>query len=727
MKSIQKYIKTFCIVAFVFAVCSCSKPARTTTTQRTPLYSSENYIEWLKKQSMLYNAPIVSEAVSGHGVQWRHSYGRPQTKEVVTAAPVWVLGYAGSMITRPDESVLELWGDEGLWQAFSEIGIRLLHTGPVKEAGGISGYKHTPTIDGWFDRISYDIDANLGTEQQYKRMVETAAEYDAIIAGDLIPLHTGKGADFLLAIRDYKDYPGIYTIVEIDRQDWYLLPDVNDIWSSAPVSREVIATLKDKGYVPGNINSADAVANAAELSGWDATAEIDCADGKVRRWLYLHYFKPGQPALNWLDPSYNGPEIIAGDAVTTINDLGAKVIRLDAVPFLGIAPVEGSSKAWGYLQPLSPLATDYIAFLTRKLGGWSFQELNIPYKDIKAFTEEGPDLSYDFFTRTESLHALLTGDASVLYLDYNLMLDAGVNPVSLVHDLQNQDEITYQLVQLGAEGEKEFLYHGKMTSATEIRNEVLDEMRKKADYDNAPYNKLYRPQKNGVATTFAGFICAALDIHDPYNVTQAQIEQIKKGHLLLASYNALQPGVFSLSAWDLVGALPLRSSQVEYLLADNDYRWLNRGGVDLMGYNPSAQKSSWGLPRAKALYGPLPEQLKDPNSFASQLRHILKVRSDYELAVAQVLDVPDIDNQGVFFIVMRLPEGNLIAITALNFTRSSVEEDIDLANIKGLENRTLFKHTIRDALYGTTEGNIAEDKTFRVKLEGWQTKLLIIE
>lgn len=728
MKSIQKYISVFCISALIFAICSCSKPARSTTAKRSATWNSPAYIEWLEKQSMLYNVGILSESVSGQGVQWRHQYAEPQTTELVSTASVWVLGYAGSMITRPNESVIQLWGDEGLWQAFSQIGVQLLHTGPVKEAGGIAGYKHTPTIDGWFDRISYNIDPKLGTEAQYKQIVQTAAQYHAIIAGDLIPLHTGKGSDFLLAVRDYKDYPGIYTMAEIRKEDWPLLPDVNDIWSSAPVSRQVIATLKEKGYVPGYINSNDAVANASVLSGWDATAQIVCSDGKVRRWVYLHYFKPGQPTLNWLDPSFNGPEIIAGDVVKTINDLGAKVVRLDAVPFLGIAPVKDSSMTWHYLQPLSPLATDYIAFLIRKLGGWSFQELNMSYKDIKAFTTEGPDLSYDFFTRTESLHALLTGDASLLHLDYNLMLEAGVDPMSLVHDMQNHDEITYQLVQLDAEGDKKFMYHGQMTSAKEIRSRVLEEMRKKADGENAPYNKLYRQAKDGIATTFAGFISAALGISDPYNATQVQVEQIKRGHLLLAAYNALQPGVFSFSGWDLVGALPLKAQQIEYLLTDNDYRWLDRGAVDLMGYNPKAEKSSWGLPRAEALYGPLPGQLKDPNSFASHLKHIIQVRRNYRIELYDVLAVPDVDNPGVFILVMRLPENQKIAITAINFGRSAVEEKIDLKKIKGLSTGSFSGHRIEDVLNGKTEKAIAEDETLTVNFDsGWEAKLLIID
>ena len=34
-------------------------------------------------------------------------------------------------------------------------------------------------------------------------------------------------------------------------------------------------------------------------------------------------------------------------------------------------------------------------------------------------------------------------------------------------------------------------------------------------------------------------------------------ERVRRAHLLLAMFNALQPGVFALSGWDLVGALPI--------------------------------------------------------------------------------------------------------------------------------------------------------------------------
>ena len=95
----------------------------------------------------------------------------------------------------------------------------------------------TPTVDGWFDPISLEIDPALGTDQEYRRMVQVAREHHGLIAADLVPLHTGKGADFLLALRAYKNYPGMYAMVEIDKKDWSRLPPVDNPWKSALVSR----------------------------------------------------------------------------------------------------------------------------------------------------------------------------------------------------------------------------------------------------------------------------------------------------------------------------------------------------------------------------------------------------------------------------------------------------------------------------------------------------------
>ena len=69
---------------------------------------------------------------------------------------------------------------------------------------------------------------------------------------------------------------------------------------------------------------------------WSVTSEVTGVDGKVRRWVYLHYFKEGQPSLNWLDPTFAAQQLIIGDALHAIDVTGARVLRLDANGFLGV-------------------------------------------------------------------------------------------------------------------------------------------------------------------------------------------------------------------------------------------------------------------------------------------------------------------------------------------------------------------------------------------------------
>ena len=78
----------------------------------------------------------------------------------------------------------------------------------------------------------------------------------------------------------------------------------------------------------------------------------------------------------------------------------------------------------------------------RKLGGFTFQELNLTLEDIQAMSHGGADLSYDFVTRPAYQHALVTGDAEFLRLMLGLQRAYQVDPAALIHALQNHDELT---------------------------------------------------------------------------------------------------------------------------------------------------------------------------------------------------------------------------------------------------------------------------------------------
>ena len=265
-----------------------------------------------------------------------------------------------------------------------------------------------------------------------------------------MPGHTGKGADFRLAEMKVGDYPGIYHMVEIPETDWHLLPKVPRGKDSVNLDYEAEDLLEKSGYIIGRLQRVIFHDPGIKDTNWSATRPVMGPDGVERRWVYLHYFKEGQPSINWLDPSFAGMRLVIGDALHSLGDLGSGALRLDANGFLGVEKSTEGNPAWSEGHPLSEAANQLIASMVRKVGGFTFQELNLTIDDIRNGSERGADLSYDFVNRPAYHHALATADTEFLRLTLKLSRESGVEPVSLVHALQNHDEMTYELVHFAA-------------------------------------------------------------------------------------------------------------------------------------------------------------------------------------------------------------------------------------------------------------------------------------
>lgn len=696
--------------------------ARTASWREADLASGQNqdqqrYVAWLKQRSMLAQADMQARRYAGTKKLWQQPFAEIRPRAASSLAPVWFTAYPAAVITGADGSVLEALGDERLWEVFDKIGIRAMHTGPMKRSGGVIKYDYTPTVDGNFDRIGFDIDPAFGTEAQYRRMVTNAKRYSGTIIGDVIPGHTGKGPDYRLAILRYGDYPGLYHIVEIDPRDWNLLPNVPLGQDSVTIPPKAVQQLKQRGYIVGELYRVIFYEPGIKESNWSATATIEGVDGKKRRWVYLHYFKAGQPALNWLDPTFAAQRLIVGDVIHALNELGIGMLRLDANGFLGIEPGEAGKPAWSEGHPLSLTANQLIAGMARKLGGFTFQELNLAVEDIAKMQQGGADLSYDFITRPAYHHALVTGDAEFLRLMLGLMHQYEIDPAMLIHALQNHDELTLELVHFWDKHKDDiFFFRGKKRKGLQVRDIIRKETHELLLRGDSYNLKAF----NGVSSTTTSVIAAGLNIADIRKLTDEQKQQIKQAHLLLVLYNAFQPGVFALSGWDLVGTLPLPKQKVQHLMADGDTRWINRGAYDLLGNNFSAKQSAAGLPRADTLYGSLPEQLKDPQSFASKLKHMLAVRQQYRIYESRQLPLPDVKSPGLVVMVHQLPDDLGYEVTAINFGRKPLREQVTIAELKG-------KASVSDLLSPESKAPRLSGARLALNLQPLEGKALLIK
>ncbi len=676
------------------------------------------YVSWLQSQSMLGHANELARQFSGQGSMWQNPYANPGPRQAVETASVWFTAYPISFITRPGDSFLAALGDEGMWSAFEKIGIEAVHTGPVKKAGGLSGWQSTPSVDGHFDRISNELDPVFGTEDEFRTMCATATWYGGTVIDDIVPGHTGKGADFRLAELAHSDYPGIYHMIEIDERDWPELPEVPSGSDSVNLDAVTEERLEKSGYIVGRLQRVIFYREGVKETNWSATRPVTGVDGVTRRWVYLHYFKDGQPSVNWLDPTFAGMRMVIGDALHSLADLGSGALRLDANGFLGVEKSAEGMPGWSEGHPTSEAANHIIASMVRKVGGFTFQELNLTIDDIRVTSEAGADLSYDFVNRPAYHHALATADTEFLRLTLRTSTELGVDPASLVHALQNHDELTYELVHWSA-GHVEDVYEfrGEEVTGGDLADTIRRDLCQHLTGPHAPYNLIFTT--NGIACTTATVIAAALGISELDGIGAHDVDRIRRVHLLLVMFNAFQPGVFALSGWDLCGMLTLPPGDVEELLSSGDTRWIHRAAHDLMGVNPHAQRSAAGMPRGVSLYGTLPEQLADETSFARQMQAILAVRKRCGVATSRQVDVPDVSHRGMLVMVHELDDASFV-LTVLNFADEEVDGTVRSEHLPS-------GATVTDLFSGDTVATVDDLQSFRVELTPFRATALLVE
>ncbi len=679
-------------------------------------------VEWLRSRSMLLKHDSLAEVYSGQTTQWQHAFGRARPLDFLDQSSVWFAAYPDSLVGGPGDNVLDILGSPQLHQLLSEIGIHAIHTGPIKRSGSVTGTVYGPSIDGHFDRIESAVDPDYGSEAQYQDMVNVASRHGITIIGDLVPGHTGIGPDFRLATLNEPGFSGLYTMVEIDPKDWSVLPTVAPGQDSANLSQSVTQTLKDRGYHPvGPLDLEVFSRPGIKESCWSVTDVVRGVDDQDRRWVYLHIFKQGQPSLNWSDPSFAAHRLLTADMMHSLTVLGAKGLRLDATMFLGIETSAQQEKGWLGGHPLSTRVTDLLGMMIRKLGGFSFQELNTDLEEIRQSLGSGSEFNYDFCTRPGYLYALVLGDGGPLRLILRQMLDYGIQPTRFVHGLQNHDELMLELTHLRVNGTQIFEYEGNRERGDSLFQRIHEDVIAATSGDQAPYNQAFA-MSPGVCSTLPGLIAAALGIQDIGQISPQQKEQIMQVHLMAAAFNALQGGVFLLSGWDLVGALPIPAASVGDLVADNDYRWINRGGYDLLGTADSAERSIQGLPKARSLYGSLTDQLEDEGSFASRLKSMLTLRNTLDIAHSELVSVPTVEHAGVVVMVNKLQgQPQCWQITALNFSRSQVEQSVCHPGMVGVAE---VRWTNQQGV--VSEDISSDDDSVTVELQAMEAKLIVV-
>src|SRR4029453_14558989 len=108
-----------------------------------------------------------------------------------------------------------------------------------------------------------------------------------------------------------------------------MLPKIPPGRDSVNIDPETEQLLADAGYIIGPLQRVIFTEPGTKDTNWPAPGPVLGPDGHEHRWVYLHYFKEGQPSLNWLDPTFAGMRLVIGDAPPSPSRPGETSLRFD--------------------------------------------------------------------------------------------------------------------------------------------------------------------------------------------------------------------------------------------------------------------------------------------------------------------------------------------------------------------------------------------------------------
>ena len=169
-------------------------------------------------------------------------------------------------------------------------------SGPAASRAGSTRPASTATSTG----SAPQIDPAFGTEDEFRAMCGMATWYGGTIIDDIVPGHTGKGADFRLAEMKYADYPGIYHMVEIDPERLgRCCPTCPPGRDSVNIDAATEERLEKAGYIIGRLQRVIFYAEGVKETNWSATAP-GRRHRRRRAPLGVPALLQGRPALDQL-------------------------------------------------------------------------------------------------------------------------------------------------------------------------------------------------------------------------------------------------------------------------------------------------------------------------------------------------------------------------------------------------------------------------------------------
>ena len=642
---------TLAVLCLLPAGCAGAPAARrtvadseSTVLQTAAQRADPGYVQYLERQSMLGNQVELARVVSGSPLNWQRPASPPWPDVLLQLAGSWLHVNPLALLPESRRSTFATLGNEAFWLLMQKSNLQGVFIAPSLGSGSIWAYSRTRSGYGE-DSVQYGFSEAAGKEDDYLRLLQQSNKNRTLLGGDSIPAATGLGPDFFLALRNQREYPGAYCLVDVPKTLWGQLPPVESQWQGKALLDEDIQLLASQELIPKSMR-ADMLPFAPS-HGWAITGEIRGVDGQMRRWLYRYSGSPATPTLNWDDPAKAAQRILSGGIIQSVGLNGGALIGMRLGAFYGLEASAATSLKQPPLMEPARSAAISLSREIRRYGAWAWLRDETPLFFLRDVLYSGPDFALDSVFSPGAEHALLTGDATLLQTMADEALRHGIDIRRLAHVMPGQDGISYALPHLSdIVSRSGSMPEGAGTpggaplgprQASALKTRVLDEMQRKvaeARMDSPPRRGNAVSPATGAAlyTTSAGLAALALGSGTAEAVSKEQHGHIMQGHLLLALFKAMQPGLFVLSGQDLAGSLPINWWSMTDSPKDWDPAVTSRGAYALSEALSSVIVTQQGIARAQAIYPPADLQLHDKDSFVSRLSGILDLRSRLTVA-----------------------------------------------------------------------------------------------
>ena len=648
------------------------------------------YIQQLEKRSMLGNATSMARIVSGSHLGWGSSASSMAPQDLMTYADSWVYINPMSLLVNSNRTTFDYLSDNRFWTVMREMGLNGIFVSPTRGSGRMwTGDDPEALIGEGNDAVQYDFADFVGNQNAYRDLISRIIDNRAHLGTGLIPAATGLGPDFFLAIRNVREYPGAYCLVEIPEDLWDTLPPSSDEWKGVSLPASTVESLSSKGILPRAM-----VGDALGGSGWAATAAIAGVDGQARRWVYRYDKDPSHAVLNWEDPSRAASRILSGSAVRQVGMLGQSLIGLQFDAFHGVEA--GSGGAGSSLGP-SLAAAQSMSREVNRYGSWAWvQDRGLSVNDMRSFLSGGVNFVTDHAQSPAAEHALLTGDAALLRFMVDTLISAGIDGSRLVHTMPMHDGLDYRLPTLTASA----------AAGNEEAKELLGQVR------SAAASRAGGAMSGNILySTGAGLASKALG-------SEADAKNAVKGHSLLVFFKAMQPGLLMLSGQDLVGAMPLSPGSMPSAGGAFDPSYISRGSYAITPVSGVIVASGQAIPKTQQLYPYADEQIRMEGSFVKRVGAILKKRTESGVAKGRLMARPETKQKGSIALLSELGSGGHL-LTVTNFSRDTITESIDVSKY-GVSKKSV------STLVG--DGSVKSDgNVITFSLGPWQGKAALVK